>query len=107
MFVGECIALFLCDTGGDFTYHIRQQARHKFSEQSVRFYVAEMILGLEALHSLQYLYRDLKPENLLLDVDGHLRLSDFGLSVRLKASLNYKTKHRSPSSIWAWRADRP
>jgi serine/threonine protein kinase len=80
--------------GGDFTYQIHQQENHRFREQAVRFYVAEIILGLEALHGLNFLYRDLKPENLLLDLDGHLRLSDFGLSVRLQGN-NGKIRHRA------------
>lgn len=44
------------------------------------FYFCEILLGLEYLHSQQVLYRDLKPENCLLDDDGHIRLTDFGLS---------------------------
>jgi serine/threonine protein kinase len=52
----------------------------KFSEKEVRFYAAELILGLEHLHSKGFIYRDLKPENILLDAEGHLRLADFGLS---------------------------
>ena len=39
-----------------------------------------MLLGLEYIHDLNVLYRDLKPENIFIDIDGHLRLADFGLS---------------------------
>jgi serine/threonine protein kinase len=51
-----------------------------FSEPMARFYAAELILALEHLHSLGIVYRDLKPENCLLDAQGHIILTDFGLS---------------------------
>lgn len=55
----------------------------KFRLKAVKFYAAEILLGLEYLHTvLGVIYRDLKPENVLLDRDGHLRLTDFGLSKR-------------------------
>lgn len=51
-----------------------------FSESMAVFYAAELVLALEHLHSLGIVYRDLKPENCLLDVEGHVVLTDFGLS---------------------------
>lgn len=51
-----------------------------FSDDIARFYVSELLLGLEHLHSLGIIYRDLKPENVMLDEKGHVMLTDFGLS---------------------------
>jgi len=64
--------------GGELFYHL--QRKGSFSEPDTRFYISEILLGLEYLHSQGILYRDLKPENCLLDGDGHVRLTDFGLS---------------------------
>lgn len=51
-----------------------------FTEEDVKFYLAELALALNHLHGLGIIYRDLKPENVLLDSDGHIALTDFGLS---------------------------
>lgn len=51
-----------------------------FTEQDVKFYLAELALALNHLHSVGIIYRDLKPENILLDAEGHIALTDFGLS---------------------------
>jgi len=52
----------------------------KFKEGQARFYVGEVFCALQHLHALGVIYRDLKPENVLLDADGHVKLTDFGLS---------------------------
>lgn len=63
---------------GDLLDIITQQG--KLSEKSARFYLAEVILALEYLHSLSILYRDLKPSNILIDETGNVKLADFGLA---------------------------
>jgi len=60
-------------------YHLQKKSR--FNEDLVKFYAAEIYLTLQYLHSKKILYRDLKPENLILDKSGHLKLIDFGLSI--------------------------
>mmetsp|Transcript_46136 Transcript_46136/g.103694 ORF Transcript_46136/g.103694 Transcript_46136/m.103694 type:complete len:391 (+) Transcript_46136:102-1274(+) len=64
--------------GGELLEHIRRLGR--FSEAQTRFFVAEVALGLEYLHDKGICHRDLKPENVLLDSEGHVRLTDFGLA---------------------------
>ncbi len=64
--------------GGELFYHLHNVGR--LSEAQAKFYFAEIVLGIEYLHKHGIVYRDLKPENVLLDVDGHVRLADFGLS---------------------------
>jgi len=64
--------------GGELFFHMLHRGR--FEEPDGKFYFSEILLGLEYLHSQQVLYRDLKPENCLLDDEGHIRLTDFGLS---------------------------
>lgn len=52
-----------------------------FTEETVQFYIAELIIGIQYLHkNLNIMYRDLKPENILISTDGHIKLTDFGLS---------------------------
>jgi serine/threonine protein kinase len=68
--------LFPYISGGELFSYLRSSGR--FPAATAHFYSAEIVLALEYLHSLDIVYRDLKPENLLLDRDGHLRITDFG-----------------------------
>jgi len=49
------------------------------TEDEARFYIAEILLALDSVHKLHYIHRDLKPDNILIDKNGHIKLSDFGL----------------------------
>lgn len=51
-----------------------------FSEDVTRFYIGEITLAIEAVHKLGFIHRDIKPDNILIDKTGHVKLSDFGLS---------------------------
>lgn len=57
------------------------------SEDEARFYMAEMVLAVESVHKLNYTHRDLKPDNILIDKNGHIKLSDFGLCARYEMNL--------------------
>lgn len=65
--------------GGDLFDHLRRRAK-PFIEPEGRRIAGEILLALEHIHSLGVVYRDLKLENVLLDMDGHVRIADFGLS---------------------------
>uniref|UniRef100_A0AAR2M3U7 non-specific serine/threonine protein kinase n=1 Tax=Pygocentrus nattereri TaxID=42514 RepID=A0AAR2M3U7_PYGNA len=65
-------------SGGEMFTHLYQ--RDHFSEDEVRIYIGEIVLALEHLHKLGIVYRDIKLENILLDSEGHVVLTDFGLS---------------------------
>lgn len=71
--------------GGELFFHLRQMSR--FTEDRTRFYIAEVLLAFEALHGKKVIYRDLKPENVLLDEDGHIKLADFNLSKLTEGSI--------------------
>ena len=72
-----CFILDLMN-GGDLHYHLSQHG--VFNELEMKFYAAEVILGLEHMHRRFIVYRDLKPANILLDEHGHVRISDLGLA---------------------------
>ncbi|XP_040522473.1 ribosomal protein S6 kinase alpha-2 isoform X1 [Gallus gallus] len=64
--------------GGDLFTRLSKEVM--FTEEDVKFYLAELALALDHLHGLGIIYRDLKPENILLDEEGHIKITDFGLS---------------------------
>ena len=80
-----CLVMEYC-SGGDL-HSLRQKQPNKcFTEEAARFYASEVLLALEYLHMLGIVYRDLKPENLLVRDEGHIMLSDFDLSLRCSVS---------------------
>nr|CAB3250910.1 G protein-coupled receptor kinase 6 [Phallusia mammillata] len=69
--------------GGDLKFHIHNMGEPGFNMDRAIFYAAEITCGLADLHKQRIVYRDLKPENILLDDNGHIRISDLGLAVRI------------------------
>ncbi|GAB1597252.1 citron Rho-interacting kinase-like [Argonauta hians] len=63
-----------------------------FDEKMAQFYLTEMVLAINAVHSLGYIHRDIKPENVLLDRNGHIRLADFGSAAKM-SSKNLVSSH--------------
>ncbi|KAF0928742.1 hypothetical protein E2562_006161 [Oryza meyeriana var. granulata] len=80
-----CLVMEFCPGGDLHALRQRQPGKH-FPEHAARFYAAEVLLALEYLHMLGVVYRDLKPENVLVRDDGHIMLSDFDLSLRCAVS---------------------
>ncbi|XP_075057714.1 rhodopsin kinase GRK7 isoform X1 [Mixophyes fleayi] len=78
-----CLAMTIMN-GGDLKFHIYNIGVKGLEMKRVIFYSAQICCGILHLHSLNIVYRDMKPENILLDDDGNCRLSDLGLAVKVK-----------------------
>jgi len=70
--------LFEYIQGGELFSRLRKEGR--FSNDVTLFYVTQILLALQYLHSLDIVYRDLKPENLLIDKQGNIKITDFGFA---------------------------
>nr|XP_046245724.1 rhodopsin kinase grk7-b [Scatophagus argus] len=77
-----CLVMNLMN-GGDLSFHIYELGERGIRMERVVYYMAQIITGLLHLHSMDIVYRDMKPENVLLDAKGQCRLSDLGLAVEL------------------------
>lgn len=93
----SCVVMEYC-SGGDLHSLRHKQPYKRFSLSSARFYAAEVLVALEYLHMLGIIYRDLKPENVLVRSDGHIMLSDFDLSLCSNAIPAVESPHSSPDS---------
>lgn len=76
--------------GGELYFHM--DMRQVIPVEEIRFYCAEIALALDYMHSLGIIYRDLKPENVMLDAQGHVKLTDFGLAKDLSVDGKTTTK---------------
>mmetsp|Transcript_37187 Transcript_37187/g.73056 ORF Transcript_37187/g.73056 Transcript_37187/m.73056 type:complete len:607 (+) Transcript_37187:51-1871(+) len=86
--------------GGDLKYHLRNSPTHNFSLERSTFYAAQILAGLEHIHSYDIVYRDLKPNNILLDTKGNVKISDLGLTIKLRK--NKTLKHLAGTAgYWA------
>lgn len=70
---------------------------NRFSEATTRQYMAEMALALSSIHELGYIHRDLKPDNILVDLDGHLKLSDMGLAKKVEVEIPAEVTNVDPT----------
>jgi len=73
-------------SGGDLSFHLKEAEDRKFSPARAQFYTIEVAKGLMHLHTMGFVYRDMKPENVLLSETGHACISDLGLAAKLRKS---------------------
>ena len=57
--------------------------RYEIPEDWAKFYIAELVLAVDAVHCIGYVHRDVKPDNMLIDCRGHLKLADFGTCMKM------------------------
>ncbi|GAB2234846.1 hypothetical protein Drorol1_Dr00004113 [Drosera rotundifolia] len=105
----SCLLTEFCP-GGDLHVLRQRQMAKRFDEGAVRFYASEVIVALEYLHMMGIVYRDLKPENVLVRSDGHIMLTDFDLSLKCDDSASTPqiiSNHQEPKSLNGHPPDRP
>lgn len=69
-----------------------------FPEHLARFYIAELTLAVESVHRMGFIHRDIKPDNILIDLDGHIKLTDFGLCTGFRWTHNSKYYQKGTAS---------
>ncbi|XP_057536614.1 protein kinase PINOID 2 [Amaranthus tricolor] len=94
----SCLVMEFCSGGDLYALRLRQPNR-RFHISSAKFYAAETLLALEYLHMMGIIYRDLKPENVLVREDGHIMLSDFDLSLKCDVVPKLLKQKVMPTSI--------
>lgn len=93
--------------GSDLGNHLISQPNERLPESDVKFYIACTILGLELVHSMKIVYRDLKPENMFLDNEGYSKLGDFGISKKSMRTFTVwgTLEYQAPEMILHWGYD--
>ncbi|GMH12168.1 hypothetical protein Nepgr_014009 [Nepenthes gracilis] len=108
----SCLLTEFCP-GGDLHVLRQRQTFKRFEESAVRFYASEVIVALEYVHMMGIVYRDLKPENVLVRSDGHIMLTDFDLSLKCDdestptPQIILHQSQREPSSKNGYPPDQP
>jgi len=69
-------------SGGEMLFQLR--LKKQFTEEQSKFFIIEICLALKYIHKENILYRDIKPENIFMDINGHIRIGDFGLSKNIE-----------------------
>ncbi|KAK7328383.1 hypothetical protein VNO77_22488 [Canavalia gladiata] len=103
----SCFVMDFCP-GGDLFTARQRQPRKRFTISSTKFYAAETLVALEYLHMMGIVYRDLKPENVLVREDGHIMLSDFDLCLKCDVVPKLlRSKTRSERSFKSTKSSAP
>ncbi|GLJ43920.1 hypothetical protein SUGI_0915610 [Cryptomeria japonica] len=96
----SCLVMEFCP-GGDLHVLRQLQPGKRFADHAARFYASEVLLALEYLHMMGIVYRDLKPENVLVRDDGHIMLTDFDLSLKSTVRPTLLRTSETPYTITA------